>query len=156
MLVRNLTNGNLSVKGVTGKKIILPPLKIVNIDELEFPAERLKRFFGRYIHILTEKVEVTENELPAKVKENLEPKEGISNVPTANETITKEEKGEDNGNADNDKDAGTKNDDNDLGDIDELVDSVLEDIEKEDAGKSVEKENKVKTNKTNKKASKKQ
>ena len=33
MLVRNLTQGGLLAKGVTGKKIVLPPLKVVELDD---------------------------------------------------------------------------------------------------------------------------
>ena len=135
MLVRNLTQGGLIAKGVTGKKITLPPLKVVEIDELEFPAERLKRLFGRYIHILTEKVEEPKHEeVPTEPKEDLELKEGNSAVPTVDETVTEEEKDKDTGVEDNDTNAGAEDTDNDVDNVDELVDSILEEIEGEDSG----------------------
>ena len=158
MLVRNLTQGGLIAKGVTGKKITLPPLKVVEIDELEFPAERLKRLFGRYIHILTEKVEEPKHEeVPTEPKEDLELKEGNSAVPTVDETVTEEEKDKDTGVEDNDTNANTEDTNNDSDDVDELVDSVLEEIESEDSGeeKVAPKEAEKKPAKSSKKNTKK-
>ena len=157
MLVRNLTQGGLNAKGVTGKKIVLPPLKVVEIDGLEFPAERLKRLFGRYIHILTEKVEETKDEVPTEPKEDLELKEGNGDVPVADETATEEEKDKDTGVEDNDTNAGVEDANNDADDVDKLVDSILEEIEGEDAGEEeiVDKEPEKKPAKSSKKNSKK-
>ena len=158
MLVRNLTQGGLIAKGVTGKKIILPPLKVVEIDELEFPAERLKRLFGRYIHILTEKVEEPKHEeVPTEPKEDLESKKGNGDVPTADETTTEEEKDKDTSVEDNDTNANTEDTNNDSDDVDELVDSVLEEIESEDSGeeKVASKEAEKKPAKSSKKNTKK-
>ena len=135
MLVRNLTQGGLLAKGVTGKKIVLPPLKVVELDGLEFPAERLKKLFGRYIHILTEKVEEPKHEeVPTEPKEDLESKKGNGDVPTADETATEEEKDKDTSVEDNDTNANTEDTNNDSDDVDELVDSILEEIEGEDSG----------------------
>ena len=134
MLVRNLTQGGLIAKGVTGKKIILPPLKVVEIDGLEFPAERLKKLFGRYIHILTEKVEEPKDDVSTEPKEDLEPEKGNGAVPAADETATEEEKDKDTGVEDNDTNAGAEDTDNDVDNVDELVDSILEEIEGEDSG----------------------
>ena len=153
MLVRNLTQGGLIAKGLSGKRIILPPLKVVSVDELDFPADRLKRLFGRYIHILTEKVEEAKDEVSTEPKEDLELKEGNSNVPVANETTTEEEKDKDISVKDNDTNADTKDADNDVDNVDKLVDSVLEEIESEDAGK--EKDTVEKTEKKSTKSSKK-
>ena len=158
MLVRNLTQGGLIAKGVTGKKITLPPLKVVEIDELEFPAERLKRLFGRYIHILTEKVEEPKHEeVPTEPKEDLELKEGNSAVPAVDETATEEEKDKDTSVEDNDTNANTEDTNNDSDDVDELVDSVLEEIESEDSGeeKVAPKEAEKKPAKSSKKNTKK-
>ena len=158
MLVRNLTQGGLIAKGVTGKKITLPPLKVVEIDELEFPAERLKRLFGRYIHILTEKVEEPKHEeVPTEPKEDLESKKGNGDVPTADETATEEEKDKDTSVEDNDTNANTEDTNNDSDDVDELVDSVLEEIESEDSGeeKVAPKEAEKKPAKSSKKNTKK-
>lgn len=161
MLVRNLTQGSLNLKGISGKKITLPALKIVNIDELEFPAERVKRYFGRYIQILTEKVEEIKDEVPTESKENLEFKESNSDVPVVGQATTKEENGENISTENNNTDTNIENIIDDSDDVDKLVDSVLEEIEGEDAGKEeniAEKteEKPVKTaKKTGKKASKK-
>lgn len=136
MLVRNLTQGSLNIKGLSGKKLSLPPLKVIDIDGLDFPAERLKKQFGRYIHILTEKVEEPKHEeVPTKPQEDLELKEGEGSLPPADETASEEEKDKNIGAEDNDKDADTEDTNNDSDDVDELVDSILEEIEGEDAGK---------------------
>ena len=157
MLVRNLTQGGLIAKGVTGKKIILPPLKVVEIDGLEFPAERLKKLFGRYIHILTEKVEEPKDDVSTEPKEDVESKKGNGDVPTADETATEEEKDKDTSVEDNDTNANTEDTNNDSDDVDELVDSVLEEIESEDSGeeKVAPKEAEKKPAKSSKKNTKK-
>lgn len=156
MLVRNLTQGGLFAKGVTGKKIVLPPLKVVELDGLEFPAERLKKLFGRYIHILTEKVEEPKDDVSTEPKEDLEPKKGNGDVPTADETAT-EEKDKDTSVEDNDTNANTEDTNNDSDDVDELVDSILEEIESEDSGeeKVAPKEAEKKPTKSSKKNTKK-
>lgn len=159
MLVRNLTQGNLILKGVvSGKRIKLPPLKVVNIDELDFPAERIKKFYGNYIHILTEKLEEKPHEeVPTEPKKDMEPEKGNGNVSTIDETVTEGEKDENTGSEDTATDANTENADNDSDDIDELVDSVLEEIEGELTGeeKVSEKEPAKKSSKATKKTGKK-
>ena len=128
MLVRNLTQAELIVKGVTGKKITLPSLKVVDIDGLEFTAERLKKHFGRYIHILTEKGKAADD-LSTEIKEDLESKKDDNNVQIVDETSAEKEVGEGAGNEGDNKDVDTENVDNDTDDLDELVNSVLEEIE---------------------------
>lgn len=159
MLVRNLTQGNLNLKGVvSGKRIKLPPLKVVNIDEIDFPADRIKKLYGNYVHILTEKIEEKPNEeVSAKPQKDLEPQEGDSNVPTSDETSTEEEKDEGTGSEDNNSDADTEDNADDTDDVDELVDSILEEIEGENAGeeKDVDKEPEKKSTKASKKTGKK-
>lgn len=151
MLVRNLTQAELIVKGITGKKITLPSLKVVDIDGLEFPAERLKKHFGRYIHILTEKEKVADD-LSTETKEDLESKKDNNNVQTVDETSAKEEVGEGAGNEGDNKDVDIENVDNDTDNLDELVNSVLEEIED---GTTDKEEKPAKTaKKTGKKANK--
>lgn len=157
MLVRNLTQGGLLIKGVTGKKMTLPPLKVIDIDGLEYPAERIKKHFGRYVHILTEKAEVT-NEIPTKAKEDLEPKESNSVVQPANETTTKEEGDKVPSVEDNAEDVVVENVNNDVDNLDKLVDEVLEEVEEEPVKEEKEtatKEEKPAKKKTGKKSSKK-
>lgn len=155
MLVRNLTQAELIVKGVTGKKITLPSLKVVDIDGLEFTAERLKKHFGRYIHILTEKGKVADD-LSTETKEDLESKKDDNNVQIVDETSAEKEMGEDAGNEGDNKDVDTENADNDTDNLDELVNSVLEEIEDGTAEKEEKSEEKPAkaAKKTGKKANK--
>lgn len=130
MLIRNLTQGNLNLKGLSGTKIVLPPLKVVEIDSLDFPADRIKKLFGKYVHILTEKLEEGKD-VPTKPKENLESKEGKGTVPAPLEAVTENEENKNISDEGNDTDANTEDVVNDLDNVDELVDEVLEEIEEE-------------------------
>lgn len=156
MLVRNLTQSTLNMKSLNGKRISLPAMKIVNISELDFPAERIKKLFGRYVQILTE---TADEEVPAKPKENLESPKGDNNVPTSDEAPAEEQANENAGSEDNASDANTEDLIDDSDNVNELVDKVLEEIEGETAGKEKPAEEKPTakkaTKKTGKKASKK-
>lgn len=153
MLVRNLTQSTLNMKSLNGKRISLPSMKIINISELDFPAERIKKLFGRYVQILTEKAD---EEVPAKPKENLESPKGDNNVPTSDETTTEEQENENNGGENNAPDANTEDLIDDSDNVDELVDKVLEEVEGESSNKEKPAEKKpVEEKQTAKKATKK-
>lgn len=136
MLVRNLTNGSLKMSSITGKRIILPSMKVIEIDELEYPAERIKKIYGRYVQILTEKVEEPKD-VSTELEKDMGTKEGDGALQTNNATVTKDEKDETAGDKGSDSDADNKDDADDADDIDQLVDEVLEEIE---AGTDAEKE----------------
>lgn len=158
MLVRNLTSGSLKMSSITtGKRIVLPPMKVIEIDELEYPAERIKKIYGRYVQILTEKVEEPQN-VPTEPEKDLGTEEGGSAVPTADETATENKKDEDNGDESNISDANLENSADDANNIDQLVDEVLEEIETgdtEEKTKPVEEKTAKKSNKAGKKSNKK-
>lgn len=107
MLVKNLSHTDLSVRSFSGKRIVLKALKVQNIDEYEFPPERLKKLFGKYIHIMAEKrtEDITpinetgnlDDDLSKKVKKDMESKENVDVVSVTTEAITKEEETDDNG-----------------------------------------------------------
>lgn len=157
MLVRNLTSGSLKMSSITtGKRIVLPPMKVIEIDELEYPAERLKKIYGRYVQILTEKVEEPQN-VPTEPEKDLGTEESGSTLPPSDETPAKNEKDEDNGGEGNAPDANPENSADDADNIDQLVDEVLEEIETGDTKeeKPVEEKSAKKSNKAGKKANKK-
>ena len=100
MLLRNFTKVTLKI-GYGKDKIVLPPMTIVNVNECKYPAEYIKKHYGSYVQILTEKQEETTDEradIPAKVKEDMAKQEAVGDVSTVNEAGAKEdEKGDDKG-----------------------------------------------------------
>lgn len=69
MLVRNLTGSTLKL-GYGKDRVLLPPMKIVSISEVKYSKESLKKLFGRWVQILSEKEEVNE-EVADEVKDEL-------------------------------------------------------------------------------------
>lgn len=131
MLLRNFTKVTLKI-GYGKDKIVLPPMTIVNVNECKYPAEYIKKHYGSYVQILTEKQEETTDEradIPAKVKEDMAKQEAVGDVSTVNEAGAKEdEKGDD------------KGADVDAGDIDNKDDAAGEETADEIEGKSAETE----------------
>ena len=160
MLVRNLTQSSLVLKSLNGKKVVLPSKKVVDIDELDFPKERIKKLFGRYIHILTEKVEEPKDEIPTEIEKNLEPQEDGDTIQPSDETITEEETNEISGDENNSEDVIIEDTNYDVSDIDELGNNIPEEVKTEDTTEEeIIEEPKTETKtakKANKKNSKKQ
>lgn len=131
MLLRNFTKVTLKI-GYGKDRIVLPPMTIVNVNECKYPAEYIKKHYGSYVQILTEKQEETTDEradIPAKVKEDMAKQEAVGDVSTVNEAGAKEdEKGDD------------KGADVDAGDIDNKDDAAGEETADEIEGKSAETE----------------
>lgn len=143
MLLRNFTKVTLKI-GYGKDKIVLPPMTIVNVNECKYPAEYIKKHYGSYVQILTEKQEETTDEradIPAKVKEDMAKQEAVGDVSTVNEAGAKEdEKGDDKG-ADVDAgDSAGEDNNNDAGDIDNKDDAAGEETADEIEGKSAETE----------------
>lgn len=143
MLLRNFTKVTLKI-GYGKDKIVLPPMTIVNVNECKYPAEYIKKHYGSYVQILTEKQEETTDErayIPAKVKEDMAKQEAVGDVSTVNEAGAKEdEKGDDKG-ADVDAgDSAGEDNNNDAGDIDNKDDTAGEETADEIEGKSAETE----------------
>lgn len=143
MLLRNFTKVTLKI-GYGKDKIVLPPMTIVNVNECKYPAEYIKKHYGSYVQILTEKQEETTDEradIPAKVKEDMAKQEAVGDVSTVNEADAKEdEKGDDKG-ADVDAgDSAGEDNNNDAGDIDNKDDAAGEETADEIEGKSAETE----------------
>lgn len=96
MLVRNLTKSELRLRcGAT--VIALPPRKIVNVDEVKFPAETIKNIYGKYVQIMADednKVEVVKDENPTETKAPVESEEADGNVPEDNAGDAKDSEGE--------------------------------------------------------------
>ena len=143
MLLRNFTKVTLKI-GYGKDKIVLPPMTIVNVNECKYPAEYIKKHYGSYVQILTEKQEETTDEradIPAKVKEDMAKQEAVGDVSTVNEAGAKEdEKGDDKG-ADVDAgDSAGEDNNNDAGDTDNKDDAAGEETADEIEGKSAETE----------------
>lgn len=143
MLLRNFTKVTLKI-GYGKDKIVLPPMTIVNVNECKYPAEYIKKHYGSYVQILTEKQEETTDEradIPAKVKEDMAKQEAVGDVSTVNEAGAKEdEKGDDKG-ADIDAgDSAGEDNNNDAGDIDNKDDTAGEETADEIEGKPAETE----------------
>lgn len=152
MLVRNLSRTLLKIKSFNGKKAVLPPMKVIELDELDFPPERVKKLFGKYVHILTEKA--TEDEVPAETKEDMGHKEDINPVQPTDAAVTEEKENETAGATDNVKNATGEDAANDNSDADAIVDAVLEEVEAE-ADKKEEPVETPKAKKATKKTTKK-
>ena len=143
MLLRNFTKVTLKI-GYGKDRIVLPPMTIVNVNECKYPAEYIKKHYGSYVQILTEKQEETTDEradIPAKVKEDMAKQEAVGDVSTVNEAGAKEdEKGDDKG-ADVDAgDSAGEDNNNDAGDTDNKDDAAGEETADEIEGKSAETE----------------
>ena len=143
MLLRNFTKVTLKI-GYGKDRIVLPPMTIVNVNECKYPAEYIKKHYGSYVQILTEKQEETTDEradIPAKVKEDMAKQEAVGDVSTVDETGAKEdEKGDDKG-ADVDAgDSAGEDNNNDAGDIDNKDDAAGEETADEIEGKPAETE----------------
>lgn len=143
MLLRNFTKVTLKI-GYGKDKIVLPPMTIVNVNECKYPAEYIKKHYGSYVQILTEKQEETTDEradIPAKVKEDMAKQEAVGDVSTVDEAGAKEdEKGDDKG-ADVDAgDSAGEDNNNDAGDIDNKDDAAGEETADEIEGKPAETE----------------
>lgn len=152
MLVRNLSRTPLKIKSFNGKKVVLPPMKVIELDSLDFPAERVKKLFGKYVQILTEKA--TENDVPTETKEDMELQKGTDPVQPANETVAKKEETETAGAPDNDKDTSVQDPSNDDGVVDPVIDDVLAEV-KDETGKEEKPVEAPKAKKATKKPAKK-
>ena len=143
MLLRNFTKVTLKI-GYGKDKIVLPPMTIVNVNECKYPAEYIKKHYGSYVQILTEKQEETTDEradIPAKVKEDMAKQEAVGDVSTVDETGAKEDKEGDDKGADVDAgDSAGEDNNNDAGDIDNKDDAAGEETADEIEGKSAETE----------------
>lgn len=143
MLLRNFTKVTLKI-GYGKDRIVLPPMTIVNVNECKYPAEYIKKHYGSYVQILTEKQEETTDErvdIPAKVKEDMAKQEAVGDVSIIDEAGAKEdEKGDNKGaNVDAGDSAGEDNN-NDAGDIDNKDDAAGEETADEIEGKPAETE----------------
>lgn len=138
MLVKNMTKTPLKMRSLKGTKIVLPPLKVINIDAVEFPAERIKKLFGKYVFILTDKVAEDEANVPAKAKEDLEPKESDSVVQPVETTPAVEEENEAAGVQADNTDTACEDSNNDNGDADKPADTVVEELKAEVGGEEGE------------------
>ena len=156
MFVRNLSQSTLRMKNISnGKKLEILPKEIKLVDEVDFPPERIKKLWGRYAHIITEKIEEQVNEIPTKPQENLELKEGESTLPTTNETPSENQDEQDSGDKTGDSDADSEDAGDESGDADELVNEVLNEVENESGEeKPEEKTPTEKSKKQNKKSAK--
>lgn len=86
MLIRNLTKNTIKL-GYGKDRVAIAPLQVINIDECKYPAATIKKYYGPYIQILTEKVE--EKAHDAKVLEttdkNLDDKGVKEDAPSAHQ-----------------------------------------------------------------------
>lgn len=131
MLLRNFTKVTLKI-GYGKDRIVLPPMTIVNVNECKYPAEYIKKHYGSYVQILTEKQEETTDErvdIPTKVKEDMAKQEAVGDVSTIDEAGAKEDEKGDN-----------KGADVDAGDIDNKDDAASEETADEIEGKPAETE----------------
>ena len=145
MLVKNMTKTPLKIKSFKGTKLILPPLKVINVDEYEFPAERIKKLFGKYVYILTDKVEAPVKEevkadatdVPTETKKDLETEKDNGAVQSAPEAPA-EEKVEDTGVKVDNGDTAGENGGDDNGDANGVAAPEVEKIETETDGEKAD------------------
>ena len=137
MLLRNFTKVTLKI-GYGKDRIVLPPMTIVNVNECKYPAEYIKKHYGSYVQILTEKQEETTDErvdIPAKVKEDMAKQEAVGDVSIIDEAGAKEDEKGDNKGADVDAgDSAGEDNNNDAGDIDNKDDAAGEETADEIEG----------------------
>lgn len=146
MLVKNMTKTPLKIKSFKGTKLILPPLKVINVDEYEFPAERIKKLFGKYVYILTDKVETPVKEevkadatdVPTETKKDLETEKDNGAIQPAPEAPAAEEKVEDTGVKVDDGNTPGENGSDDNGDANGVVAPEVEKIETETDGEKAD------------------
>lgn len=131
MLIRNNSKITLQTR-IKGIMLQIPAGKVVNVDETLISQKQIKDIWGRYITILTEKVEkVGNNEsIPTKTEGNLEDTKGEGDIQTSDAGgASEDDKDEDNGSEGDAGDTTGEDSSDDNSDIEQLVNEVLEEIE---------------------------